>query len=218
MFELKLNEVIEKYPNMNSIAVDNCSLTIKDGDIITIQGESGSGKSTLLMLISGLLPPTHGTVTWNGSSIYDLNDDALSNWRSKNVGYLFQNIQLIQALTVKENMVLSRTLGNAPDYDIDSALNLFGLEEVADKLPSHLSGGQKRRALIASVLARDPQIICADEPTNDLDSVWASKVMDILYDKFKKKSLILVTHDPRWIIPSSGRYVMDNGRLKKDAT
>ena len=215
MFELKLEQISKQYPGNDYQAVKPCDLTIKSGDFISIQGESGSGKSSLLLMMSGLLAPTSGKVIWNGASVYDMNDSALSLWRSKNVGYLFQNVQLVQALTVRENLILSRSFGNDPDLDVDGLISQFGLEEEADKLPSLLSGGQKRRAMIACVLARDPQIICADEPTNDLDSVWASKIMSYLSELIKQnKAILLVTHDSRWIKENQIQYEMEYGELK----
>ena len=215
MFELKINEVTKQYQGSEYQAVKACSFTVQQGDLISIQGESGSGKSTLLLMISGLMPPTSGQVMWNGIDIYQMNDNVLSEWRSKSVGYLFQNVQLVQALTVRENMELSKSFGNDPNLDIDVIIKQFGLDDVANKLPSHLSGGQKRRAMIGCVLSRDPSIICADEPTNDLDSVWASRVMDILYQlTTKNKALILVTHDSRWIKNDSRCFEMECGELK----
>ncbi len=216
MFELTIEKVTKQYSGNDYQAVKSCDMKIKSGDFISIQGESGSGKSSLLLMMSGLLPPTSGRVLWNGESIYDMSDNALSIWRSKNVGYLFQNVQLVQALTVRENMLLSRSFGNDPTLDIEALITLFGLEDEANKLPSLLSGGQRRRAMIACVLSRDPLIVCADEPTNDLDSVWASKIMAILNDlKKKDKAIVLVTHDSRWITDDQIQYVMENGELNQ---
>lgn len=213
---LKLDNVSKKYDGSGYFAVQSCDLSVQEGEWISIQGVSGSGKSTLLLMMSGLLQPTEGQVLWNGKNIYDLDDKTLSAWRGKYAGYLFQNVQLIQALTIRENLRLAGRLGNDPQKDIEQIIKDLELEREAESLPGMLSGGQRRRAMIGCVLARDPKIIFADEPTNDLDAAWAKRIMDHLESLTGQgKALVLVTHDPRWIRENSTRYTMDDGVLKK---
>lgn len=211
---MKLENVSKIYAHTAEPALENINLTVRSGEYLSIEGVSGSGKSTLLFILGGLLAPTTGSVLFQGKDIYSLNDNKLSSWRGKHVGYLFQNIQMSQALTVRENMSFARKFGNDKKADIEALIRTLGLENVADKLPGHLSGGQKRRAMIGCVLVRKPQIILADEPTNDLDSEWAEKIMDYLQEQIQsERALILVTHDPRWANTASIRYSISNGKL-----
>ena len=213
---LKLENICKKYDGSGYYAVQTCSFSVREGERVSIQGVSGSGKSTLLLMMSGLLQPTDGRVLWNGKNIYDMDDKALSAWRGKCAGYLFQNVQLIQALTIRENLQLASKLGNDPNKNIEQIIKDLELEREADSLPGMLSGGQRRRAMIGCVLARDPIIIFADEPTNDLDSAWAKRIMEHLESLTGEgRALVLVTHDPRWIRADSTRYTMDDGILKR---
>ena len=211
---LKIDNVTKKYQNADSYAVEKSSFSINKGDFISIEGVSGSGKSTMLMMIGGLLKPSEGGIIYNGKDIYTMSDKTLSQWRGKVAGYLFQNVQLVQALTVRENMMLARKLGNNIKFDIDNIIKELGLEKEADRLPGHLSGGQKRRAMIGCVLSRDPEMLLADEPTNDLDEYWATKIMDILKKSTESgKAVVLVTHDKRWSSLATIRYSINSGVL-----
>lgn len=211
---LKIENVTKKYSNADTYAVGNCSFSINKGDFISIEGVSGSGKSTLLMMIGGLLKPSNGHIIYDGKDIYGMNDKALSQWRGKAAGYLFQNVQLVQALTIRENMLLARKLGNNSNFDIDAILKELGLENEADRLPGNLSGGQKRRAMIGCVLSRDSEILLADEPTNDLDEHWATIIMDMLKKSTENgKAVVLVTHDKRWSSLATTRYSINSGVL-----
>lgn len=214
---IKLEDVSKVYAGSEEPVLKNTNLCVKGGEYLSIKGVSGSGKSTLLFILGGLLVPTTGKVLFQGQDVYSLNDNELSVWRGKHVGYLFQNIQMAQALTVRENMILARKFGNDKDADIDGMIQILGLEEVADKLPGRLSGGQKRRAMIGCVLIRKPQVILADEPTNDLDSEWAEKIMTFLRNQIQsERALILVTHDPRWADTAPVRYSISDGKLTRE--
>ena len=213
---LKLTNVCKKYDGSSTYAVQSCDISVHEGERISIQGVSGSGKSTLLLMMSGLLQPTDGQVLWNGKNIYEMDDRTLSSWRGKYAGYLFQNVQLVQALTIRENLHLASMLGNDPKMDIEQIIKDLELQQEADRLPGQLSGGQRRRAMIGCVLARSPKIILADEPTNDLDIAWAKRIMEHMENLTREgRALILVTHDPRWIREDSTRYTMDDGMLVK---
>ena len=144
--------------------------------------------------------------------IYLMSDDELTSWRGKNIGYLFQNIQMSSALTVRENLMFAREFGNDKSIDVEMMLDRFGLKEVAESLPGRLSGGQKRRAMIASVLVRKPKIILADEPTNDLDHIWAEQIIEYLEKEVQPEgALVLVTHDLKWAERAKIKYKMEEG-------
>ena len=177
---LKLENISQIYAKGNEPVLKGINFEIKTGDYIALEGVSGSGKSTLLYIMAGLMRPTEGKVLWKNEDIYLMSDDELTSWRGKNIGYLFQNIQMSSALTVRENLMFAREFGNDKSIDVEMMLDRFGLKEVAESLPGRLSGGQKRRAMIASVLVRKPKIILADEPTNDLDHIWAEQIIEYL--------------------------------------
>lgn len=214
---LKLNQVTKTFETGEKCTpVNSLDFTIYQNDFISIQGVSGSGKSTLLMLMGGLLKQTSGDITYLGKNIYDMSDDDLAVWRGKIVGYLYQNVQIVQALTIKENIKLARRYGNSPNADIDKILEIFDLTRLQNSLPGQLSGGQKRRAMFAVAMSRDPKIILADEPTNDLDEEMSCKIINIFKNVAKEgKSVILVTHNPKWADKANKKYTMDNGVLKQ---
>jgi len=195
-------------------AVNEVSLSVSEHDFISIMGVSGSGKSTLLMLMGGLLKPTSGDISYLGKSLFSMSDTELTNWRGKTVGYLFQNVQLVQALTLRENMELARRYGNNLEANVDEILKLLDLTKLQSRLPSQLSGGQKRRGMFAVTLVRDPKIILADEPTNDLDDKSSQQIIDILQSAAQKgKAVVLVTHNARWAAQAGKQYRMENGSL-----
>jgi len=195
-------------------AVNEVSLSVSEHDFISIMGVSGSGKSTLLMLMGGLLKPTSGDISYLGKSLFSMSDIELTNWRGKTVGYLFQNVQLVQALTLRENMELARRYGNNLEANVDEILKLLDLTKLQSRLPSQLSGGQKRRGMFAVTLVRDPKIILADEPTNDLDDKSSQQIIDILQSAAQKgKAVVLVTHNARWAAQAGKQYRMENGSL-----
>lgn len=214
---VRLEGVSKTYKNAEVPALEVSDLTVKEGEYISIRGVSGSGKSTLLHILGGLLKPTTGKVLFRGRDIYSMKDTERSEWRGKQVGYLFQNIQMVQALTVLENMILARKFGNDKTADVGKILDILGLNEIADHLPGQLSGGQKRRAMIGCVLIRRPQILLADEPTNDLDAYWAGRVIDCMRGQVQDRGvLILVTHDRKWADTAVTRYTMSSGKLTRD--
>lgn len=212
---LKMDHVSKQYDRAECKAVSECSMCVDEGAFISIEGISGSGKSTLLMMAGGLLKPSEGRVLCDDKDIYTLNDRKLSRWRADTAGYIYQNVQFVQALTVKENINLSKMLGNHLDTDADEIIKMLSLENEADRLPSYLSGGQKRRAMIGCVMARRPKLILADEPTNDLDEFWAEKIMKFLKDyTLNGNAVVLVTHDKRWTSLATERYYIQEGRIE----
>lgn len=180
-------------------AVDGIDISIKKGEFVAIVGKSGSGKSTLLNLLGGLDNPTKGVVIINNTTLNKLNDDELTVFRRRNIGFVFQNYNLIPALTVLENIMLPLGIDNKnPEKDfIDELIKILGLEDKRDELPSNLSGGQQQRVAIGRALASKPSIILADEPTGNLDSKTEEEVLGLLKVLIKKynQTVIMITHN-----------------------
>ena len=193
-------------------------LSVDRGDFISIQGESGIGKTTLLMIMGGLLRPTEGSVFYDDRDSRGMSEHALTSWRGAHIGFLFQNIQMVSALTIEENIVLSRRLGGKKrameGFDTEHLLARFGLAEKRNCLPHQLSGGQRRRAMIVATLARKPELLLADEPTNDLDKDWGGQVMD-LFGEWAAcgGAVVLVTHHQEYAEKAKIGYKMQNGMV-----
>ena len=163
-------------------ALDGVDLSIEQGEFVAIVGTSGSGKSTLLHMLGGLDRPTSGTVTVDGRDIFALKDEALTIFRRRKIGFVFQNYNLVPVLNVRENIILPIQLdGNQPDKAyVAQIIETLGLESKLQNLPGNLSGGQQQRVAIARALAAKPAIILADEPTGNLDSATSQDVMGLL--------------------------------------
>jgi len=176
-------------------------LDLAAGELVAVVGKSGSGKSTLVHLIAGLDRPTAGTVRVAGTPLGELAEGALSAWRGRHVGVVFQFFQLLPTLTVLENVLLPIDLCGtlAPARARTRAralLDQVGIADQADKLPNALSGGQQQRAAIARALANDPEVVLADEPTGNLDSATADAVLELLRGLARAgKTIVVVTHD-----------------------
>jgi len=182
-------------------ALKGIDLCICGGEFVSIIGKSGSGKSTLLNMITGIDRPTTGEVFVNGTAIHELNENQMAIWRGENLGIIFQFFQLLPALNIKQNVILPMDL--AGKYSsrerrerAEHLLEIVGLAEHMQKLPSMVSGGQQQRAAIARALANDPPILIADEPTGNLDSKTAATVFGLFNDLVAQgKTVIIVTHD-----------------------
>lgn len=180
-------------------ALDGVNLSVKDGEFAAIVGTSGSGKSTLLNMLGGLDRPTSGSVEVEGKSIFSLKDDALTIFRRRKIGFIFQSYNLVPVLNVYENIVLPIELdGNRLDKNhIDNIIETLGLTEKVNNLPNQLSGGQQQRVAIARALASKPAIILADEPTGNLDSKTNLDVMGLLKitsERFSQ-TIVMITHN-----------------------
>ena len=180
-------------------ALDGVTLTVENGEFVSIVGTSGSGKSTLLHMLGGLDRPTSGDVIVDGQEIFQLKDEALTIFRRRKIGFVFQNYNLVPTLNVYENIVLPIGLdGNDPDRDyVDTIIRTLGLERKLKNLPNNLSGGQQQRVAIARALASKPSIILADEPTGNLDSKTSQDVLSLLKvtgEKFKQ-TIVMITHN-----------------------
>ena len=193
------------------------NITVNSGDFIAVEGPSGMGKSTLLYVIGTLLKADDGKIFFGGKDVMSMTDREQTSLRGEKVGFLFQDSSLIQALTLRENLEFAQTLGGKRKADpakVDEMLERVGLSERANFLPYQLSGGQRRRAMVARALIHTPDLILADEPTNDLDDVWAEKVVSMLQEESRRGSaVIMVTHNTRWSAQASVRYRLDDGVL-----
>lgn len=180
-------------------ALDNVSFEVEEGEFVSIVGTSGSGKSTLLHMIGGLDRATEGTVNINNKDIFKLDDDELTIFRRREVGFVFQQFNLVPILNVYENIVLPIELdGNKIDKEyIDTIIKTLGLESKIYNLPNNLSGGQQQRVAIARALATKPAIILADEPTGNLDSKTSQDVMGLLKTMSQRfnQTIIMITHN-----------------------
>lgn len=180
-------------------ALNNVNINIEKGEFVAIIGPSGSGKSTLLHLLGGLEKISSGSIKVNGKDISNLKDMELAEYRRKEVGFVFQQYNLIPVLNVEENIELPLMLGN-DDIDeiyISELIDVLGLKDRKNHLPSQLSGGQQQRVAIGRALSTKPSIILADEPTGNLDSKTTDEVMELLKKSIRKfkQTLIVITHD-----------------------
>ncbi len=180
-------------------ALDSVSLAVEQGEFVSVVGTSGSGKSTLLHMLGGLDRPDSGDVFVDGKDIFSLGDEALTIFRRRKIGFVFQNYNLVPSLNVYENIVLPIQLdGKEPDRSyIDSIIETLGLTEKLNNLPSKLSGGQQQRVAIARALAAKPAIILADEPTGNLDSKTSQDVMGLLKVTSERfaQTIVMITHN-----------------------
>ena len=198
-------------------AVNGVDLEIKDGSFIAIMGPSGCGKTTLLHLIGGLDKATSGKVIVNESDLSQMNDTALSRFRCCEIGFVFQKFNLINEMTVKENIVTPVLISKkkANEEYIAELMEVLGLSDRLDHTPLQLSGGQQQRVAIARALANDPGLILCDEPTGNLDKKNSEEVIALLDKVHEKygKTIIMVTHDPVIAGHADSIYRMEDGKL-----
>ena len=180
-------------------ALDGVNLTVEEGEFAAVVGTSGSGKSTLLHMLGGLDYATSGGVWVRGQELSKLNETALTIFRRRNIGFVFQSYNLLPILTVYENIVLPLELdGRKPDQAfVEELLTVLGMKEKRDSLPGQLSGGQQQRAAIARALAAKPAIVLADEPTGNLDSRNSQEVLGLLKIAGKQfhQTILMITHN-----------------------
>ena len=180
-------------------ALDGVDLSVEKGEFVAVVGTSGSGKSTLLHMLGGLDRPTSGSVTVDGREIFSLKDEALTIFRRRKIGFVFQNYNLVPVLNVYENIVLPIQLdGKEPDQGyLDQIIATLGLEKKLQSLPNNLSGGQQQRVAIARALAAKPAILLADEPTGNLDSKTSQDVMGLLKVTSQRfaQTIVMITHN-----------------------
>lgn len=211
-------------PGENEVrALDDVSLEINTGEFVAIIGQSGSGKSTLMNMLGCLDSPTSGTYILSGQDVSALNDNALSEIRNQQIGFIFQGFNLIPNLTALENVALPLIYRGMPaaqrqELALD-ALKIVGLENRVRHRPAEMSGGQQQRVAIARAIAAKPPVILADEPTGNLDSSSTKEIMKILHELHDTgRTIILITHDDQ--IAANARRVVRimDGKIESDIT
>jgi putative ABC transport system ATP-binding protein len=218
---IKVDHVTKSYqrdkieiPVLRDISID-----VPRGEFLALMGPSGSGKTTLLNLIAGIDRPNKGKVIVNDTDIALLGESDLARWRARHVGFIFQFYNLLPVLTAFENVELPLLLTGLSRKEkkehVESALNLVGLGDRIHHYPKQLSGGQEQRVAIARAIVTDPTILVADEPTGDLDKVSAGEIMDLLdrLNKEFKKTIVMVTHDPRAAEKAHKAMHLEKGEL-----
>ena len=225
MIELQKVSKIYKLDGEDFIALENINLKIKEGEFASIVGPSGCGKSTLMHIIGLLDDPTGGKVIINGKNMTSLSDDEVSRLRNRSIGFIFQQFNLINKLTVLENILLPvqyyrQKLDFDPKRRAFSLMERFAIIEKAQSFPNKLSGGQQQRVAITRALINNPKIILADEPTGNLDSKTGTKILDLLFELNKKDkfTVIIVTHDPEIAKLSPRKIQMLDGKIIKDVS
>jgi len=201
-------------------ALDGADLEIQEGERIILLGPSGSGKTTLLNCISALDSPTAGTYTFNGSPVPKLDSEAMTSFRRNNIGYVFQFFNLLQDLTVLENIMLIQELsGGRDEARARQLLELVDLEEEVNRFPAEISGGQQQRVAIARSLAKSPRLLLGDELTGNLDSKTSAMVMEVLIKACEAEGItcVFVTHDESLVEYATRAVRLDSGRVMSDS-
>ncbi len=195
-------------------ALDGVDITIKDGEMVAIIGKSGSGKSTLLNLLGGLDKATEGKVFYNDKDLSTLNDTKLSEFRLKNIGFVFQFFDLIPELTAEENVMFPAKLAKKKETSEGELYSALDINDRVKHYPAELSGGQQQRAAIARALINDPDVILCDEPTGNLDKKSGEEVMNLLkkLNKEQNKTVIIVTHDSEIAAQCSRTIEISDGK------
>ncbi|MEM7565221.1 MAG: ABC transporter ATP-binding protein [Pseudomonadota bacterium] len=223
---IELSQIKKEFKkNKTALTVlDDLNLKIDQGDFTSVMGPSGSGKTTLLNLIGGLDRPTSGSLQINGEDISKYSDSALTTWRSRNIGFVFQFYNLLPTLTAQANVELPLLLTSLSSaqrkHRAKIALEVVGLGDRAGHRPNELSGGQEQRVAIARAIVNDPVLLVCDEPTGDLDRETADQVLEILktLNEQQGKTILMVTHDPKAAQYARRHITMDKGNLVDDPT
>ncbi|MGE6258162.1 ABC transporter ATP-binding protein [Heyndrickxia sporothermodurans] len=182
-------------------ALEDINLEIKEGEFVGIMGPSGAGKSTLLNIFSTIDTPSSGNIIIDGQNIVTMKEEQLSDFRRNKLGFIFQDYNLLDTLTVKENILLPLALSKVPAKEINKRVNeiadTFGIREILDKYPYHISGGQKQRTAASRAIVANPSLILADEPTGALDSKSATSLLQSLskLNEENQSTIMMVTHD-----------------------
>ena len=212
----QLKKILWRSPQVTR-AVDDVSFSVNKGQFVAIVGTSGSGKSTLLHMIGGLDTPTSGSVLVHGKELSQMNDEELTTFRRRNIGFVFQNYNLVPILNVYENIVLPVELdGGIVDRDfLDGVVHVLALEDKLKSMPNNLSGGQQQRVAIARVLVTKPAILLADEPTGNLDSKGSADVLGLLKltnEKFNQ-TIVMNTHNNDIALLADRIIRIEDGRM-----
>jgi len=200
-------------------ALNNINMEVSEGEFVAIMGPSGSGKSTFLNTISTIDKPTGGSVLIAGKNPFEMNDLQLSTFRREELGFVFQQFNLINTLTVGENIMLPLTLSNVPVNEmrkkVEEISEFLGISHLLDKRTYEISGGQAQRVAIARAVINDPSILLADEPTGNLDSKSAKDVMKLFkkLNETMRVTIIMVTHDPNIASYCDKTYIIKDGNI-----
>ena len=196
---IKLEKVTKIYTTgeVKTVALKDVDLTIKDGEVIVLLGPSGSGKSTLLNVCSGLDNPTSGTITIDDEVISEMNNKQLTKFRRDNLGFIFQQYNLLQTLSVKENVEVGREVSLDP-FTVEEIIEQVGLTPNISKYPYQLSGGEQQRVSIARAVVKKPKIMFCDEPTGALDEENAKEILGVIQklNEIYGTTVVLITHNP----------------------
>jgi len=205
--------------NIDIPVLTGLSMTVETGDFVALMGPSGSGKTTLLNLIGGLDSPTQGTIQVGDTAVHTMSERQRTEWRSQNVGFIFQMYHLLPVLTAAQNvelpLMLFRMSGRERRERVQLALSVVGLEDRADHKPAQLSGGQEQRVAIARAVVTDPALLLCDEPTGDLDAASAHEVL-ILLERLNRefdKTILMVTHDQQAATHAKRMVHLEKGAL-----
>lgn len=214
MIRLENVNKIYKTGDVETVALKDIDLTIRDGSFVVILGPSGSGKSTLLNVISGLDRVTSGKITFGDIVLTDLSPEQMTTFRRDHLGFIFQQYNLLQNLTVYENVQIGSDLTKDP-LPIDELLEQVGLAAARDKYPYQLSGGEQQRVSVARSLAKNPAIIFCDEPTGSLDEENSKRVLELLerLNKTYQKTVVVITHNNGISEMADDVIKMNSGRI-----
>jgi putative ABC transport system ATP-binding protein len=215
-----MREVARVYrtDTVETTALDGIFLDVADGEFVAIMGPSGCGKSTLLNVIGMLDSPTSGSYVFNGTEVANLSESKLADFRKRNIGFIFQSFNLVDELSVRENIELALLYHNVPTGErrtrVDAVMDKVGIAHRAKHRPSQLSGGQQQRVAVARALVAAPNLILADEPTGNLDTAHGEEVMKMLQAlNAEGSTIVMVTHSPAHA-DYAGRVVnMLDGRI-----
>lgn len=223
---IEINNVTRRYTKGDETItpLDSVTLSIEQGEFVSLMGASGTGKSTLLNLIASIDRPDDGTITIDGVDITKLSRSKLAKWRAANMGYIFQTHNLVPVLTAYENIELPLLLlpmsRSERDKRIRIALEAVDLLDRIDHYPRQLSGGQEQRVGIARAIVTHPRVVVADEPTGDLDPTTSDQILDLLkrLNRQLNVTLLMVTHDADAALVADRRFVLVNGKLVEQST
>ena len=214
---IEFKDVVKEYKSGDHIlrAMDNVNFTIDEGEFVVILGPSGAGKSTLLNLLGGLDSATSGQIIVNGEHVENFNDNELTKYRAKNVGFIFQFYNLIPNLTAIENVELMKDIVDV-NIDGNAVLNSVGLAGHANQFPAQLSGGEQQRVSIARAVAKQPAMLLCDEPTGALDSNTGVLILNLLQDMSNNRNttVIIVTHNAILAEAADKVIRIKNGQIK----
>lgn len=215
----KMKKIYQPYSPYPKIALDDISLTINKGAFVSIMGASGSGKTTLINILSSIDKPTSGNVFLLGKNVMTLSDKQKANLRKKQIGFIFQESNLLDTLTIKDNILFTLRISKPDQKNLKNEFNQLvkslEIEDILDKYPYECSGGQCQRAAIARALITKPDILFADEPTGNLDSIRARQLMNYLVNINKQYgiTIVMVTHDCLVASYADQMYYVEDGKI-----